>query len=195
MERSVRSCLTWLAGPAALATKSKPPRSHDSKRATEPRGNLKLSMWKGWMTHTYLLYNGENIKEQTAVRLSSTKQLDKMYSSQTTHTWLCGAKHTAYSLCWLLRPMDYNHGHPGYIWTKIDSYFPIMDKVWIDQKKVNLKLWISISKYIFQQSICGWVWDVLKAVVRVLLDTIRTCCQYVELILETVERIWGKWKR
>lgn len=28
-------------------------RLHDSERTTEPWGNLKLSRWRGWMTHTY----------------------------------------------------------------------------------------------------------------------------------------------
>lgn len=31
----------------------------------------------------------------------------------------------------------------------------------------------------------------LKAVLRVLLDTVQTCCQYVELIPETVEMNFG----
>lgn len=91
------------------------------------------------MTHTYLLYDGEIIKERTAVSLSITKQWDKMYSSQTMYIWLHGATHKAYTVCWLLKPMAYNHGHPGYIWTQMDSYFPIMDKVWIDQKMVDFK--------------------------------------------------------
>lgn len=75
--------------------------------------------------------------------------------------------------------MDYNHGHPGYIGTKMDLYFPITDKVWIDPPKKgqfetpnkHFKVYIS-TKHLWVSVRCE-----LKAVLRVLLDTIQTCCQ------------------
>lgn len=138
---------------------------------------------KGWMTHTYLLYDGENIKERTTVRPSITKQWDKTYSSQTMATW--SQTHSVHSMLvvetnglqsWTPRVnldtnglLFSNNGH-NVDWSKKKGRFKHF-KVYISTKH----LWMSVRRE-------------LKAV-------LQTCCQYVELILETVEMIWEKWKR
>lgn len=98
------------------------------------------------MTHTYSLHDGGNNKGKDTVRPSIIKQWNKMHSSQTMYSWLHGATCTACTVCCVLRTMDYNHGNPGYIWTPVDSYFAIVDKMWNDYKR-----WLILkSDYAFQ---------------------------------------------
>ena len=144
----------------------------------------------GWLTHIYRTKG--KLSRKGPLSVYPSKKWDKTYSSQTLYTCLHGATRKAYTVCWLVRPMAYNDGRPGYIWTQMDSYFPTMDKVWIDQKTGQFHLLIKHFKvYISTKHLWMSVRCELKAVIRVLL----TCCQYLELIMEAVSDDLGDMKR
>lgn len=113
----------------------------------------------GWLTHIYRTMGKLSRKgplsgypsQNNGIKLTHRKLWTLVYMEP-------HVKHIQYAGCWdQWHTMMDAQGTSGHKWTLI---FPQWTKCGLIKKLVNFIYRLSISKYIFQQSICGWAWDV-----------------------------------